>query len=343
MHLTNGENIVLRCSKIRVSSKFNYFAISSDGKVFLQDSRIPFDLNQLEREGITEIEFLSNRVDTFTLYDDIDQKICSNDISPEPSSYSVGGRLYFYQNREWRYRAVNISVGSEAKVKERYGVRTQSTSVIPSTQTYQQSSNPVNEGKLKRLGQFVIPRSVNNLHVEFNWKSHTSKTGILQKIVASQTLNVNMDLSIALFDSNLNLLDMVSAYNERSRNSSVYHYGDKTEGLNSIGSEMASMSLRNLDPNVKFISIGVTSKEDHRFNLIEHSSLKLKNQEGMIPLTEFEFQNKEDKPGCFVGLLTRQLDDSWKFVVIEDYILQARTPNELVETFQGWVKLMNLA
>nr|DAR57442.1 MAG TPA: TerD-like protein [Herelleviridae sp.] len=163
----------------------------------------------------------------------------------------------------------------------------------------------------------------------------TTKAGIFTKIVANQSLDIDLDLALLTFTKD-GFAEVINGFNTRSSDNAIYHYGDKTESQGD--SEMISISFPVLNPKISHIAIVVTSAKGHKFNLLEQSTLNLRNQEGMLPLVSYNLQNGEEKSSCLIGILIKH-SNCWEFQTIEDYSRETN-PRDLKDLTLNWIKFI---
>lgn len=180
-----------------------------------------------------------------------------------------------------------------------------------------------------------LPESLRNLYIGFGWKSLNTKAGIFTKIVANQSLDIDLDLALLTFTKD-GFAEVINGFNTRSSDNAIYHYGDKTESQGD--SEMISISFPVLNPKISHIAIVVTSAKGHKFNLLEQSTLNLRNQEGMLPLVSYNLQNGEEKSSCLIGILIKR-SNCWEFQTIEDYSRETN-PRDLKDLTLNWIKFI---
>lgn len=270
-------------------------------------------------------------------------------------SKTVLGKFYFYTTNEWRYRALDSEATEQQKQNIQYFTNSQNTQ----RESLQQGLNPSNTFvqvslnnptssylsvspdtyrgniELSKMQSQILPIDLRNLYIGFGWKSLNTKAGIFTKLVANQSLDIDLDLALLTFTQD-GFAEVINGFNTRSSDNAIYHYGDKTESQGD--SEMISISFPVLNPRISHIAVVVTSAKGHKFNLLEHSTLNLRNQEGMLPLVSYNLQNGEEKSSCLIGLLIKR-SMGWEFQTIEDYS-NATNPRDLKDLAFNWIKFV---
>lgn len=270
-------------------------------------------------------------------------------------SKTVLGKFYFYTTNEWRYRALDSDATEQQKQNIQYFNNSQNTQRESLQRTQSQSNaivqvqqnnatgsdlrafNDMYSGniELSKMQSQNLPESLRNLYVGFGWKSLNTKAGIFTKIVANQSLDIDLDLALLTFTKD-GFAEVINGFNTRSSDNAIYHYGDKTESQGD--SEMISISFPVLNPKISHIAIVVTSAKGHKFNLLEQSTLNLRNQEGMLPLVSYNLQNGEEKSSCLIGILIKR-SNCWEFQTIEDYSRETN-PRDLKDLTLNWIKFI---
>lgn len=270
-------------------------------------------------------------------------------------SKTVLGKFYFYTTNEWRYRALDSDATEQQKQSIHYFNNSQNTQreilqqgLVPSntfvqvalnnsTGSYLSVSPDTYRGniELSKMQNQLLPLDLRNLYIGFGWKSLNTKAGIFTKIVANQSLDIDLDLALLTFTKD-GFAEVINGFNTRSSDNAIYHYGDKTESQGD--SEMISISFPVLNPKISHIAIVVTSAKGHKFNLLEQSTLNLRNQEGMLPLVSYNLQNGEEKSSCLIGILIKR-SNCWEFQTIEDYSRETN-PRDLKDLTLNWIKFI---
>lgn len=358
-----GENIVLS----ELADRFSFIFQDPSNTVAITNTKYQFSfstnqndlsLSDFDRQQIESVEILVYSTSAKDYQLEI-KDVCFG-VVPLSNGWTKVGRIYKYNGSQWRFRLMMANYNTANDVQNELGVKptlnrpsvsnniapvAQQPSYVPapSLATTRPSMNMVlnNPHSIVALDvtkmQTVTLPELRNMYIGFGWKSLSDKTGILQKLVTTQSVTINMDLVLMLYDRNGNYLDTISANNPRSRDLAIYHYGDKSES-NDGDSEMVSVSLAGLDPNIRFISIVISSNKGHKFNLLESSKLRVKNQEGMIPIFQYDLENNEDKHSCILGLFSRDNSEVWQYQAIESY--ERKDLTQLRQLVENWVRFI---
>lgn len=357
-----GENIKLdefgRTFTLFTNSDNLYLVNGSTviGKIY---NGMVIDLNSYLAQDVKNLEIIClqdklNPVFLAILKDET--PICKYTVDTlKVGSKTVLGKFYFYSTNEWRYRALGSEATEQQKQNIQYFKNSQNTQresqqqgLVPSNTFVQVSlNNPTSSYlsvspdtyrgnvELSKMQNQLLPLDLRNLYIGFGWKSLNTKAGIFTKLVANQSLDVDLDLALLTFTQE-GFAEVINGFNTRSSDNAIYHYGDKTESQGD--SEMISISFPVLNPRISHIAIVVTSAKGHKFNLLEQSTLNLKNQEGMLPLISYNLQNGEEKSSCLIGILIKR-SMGWEFQTIEDYSKETN-PRDLKDLTLNWIKFI---
>lgn len=362
--LETGENIKLA----EFGRQFSLFVSGADNVYLMNGSKViakvydnmPLDLNLHLSNNIKNLELVCKntgnlRPCSIAIFKG-EELICKHTLNDLSVGVFTVGKFYFYGDQEWRYRALNQNASSEQVYTLTHHLdntqKTQQESqlqgYIPGnmfvqvalnnpTSSYLSASLDTYRGniELSKMQSQFLPVDLRNLYVGFGWKSLNTKAGIFTKLVANQSLDIDLDLALLTFNQG-GFVEVVNGFNIRSGDNAIYHYGDKSESQGD--SEMMSISFPSLNPNITHIAIVVSSAKQHKFNLLEQSTLNLKNQEGMLPLISYNLQNGEEKSSCLIGLLIKR-SMGWEFQTIEDYS-NATNPRDLKDLAFNWIKFI---
>lgn len=185
-----------------------------------------------------------------------------------------------------------------------------------------------------------ITPAIRNLHIGIGWKSKSGTSMLKGLVNGVKSVNVDLDLSAQLLTSNGGVVETVYYDNIRSRDLSVVHHGDASQGGNGLqDNEVISIALDMLPANVTAIAITATSNKGHLFSGLENGYLRLVNQQGMIPFAALDFDNAEQKSGCLCGFLLKNHKQEWVFLAV-NYYFNAKNIQELSSTIYRWIKFI---
>lgn len=361
--LVNGENVILPVTQVitieaeKLNNLVGVVKGSNNQFNFINNNKI--NLADLENQRIEEVLFVhivdNGVTSNFVKLVSSDNTAISINTETEMSGICLIGRLYKHSTG-WRYRALRQNFDTYNQVKEELGyipklvenqpivmqqpaVQATQQVVVQNQQNFNSSARlfPQNGLELQKMQSQDLPSDLRNLYLGFSYKSLSTKTGFIQKLVSAQSVDIDMDLSVMLFDRQGNFVETVTALVQRSRDGACYHYGNNGESRGG-DSEMISIALASLDPGISFIAVVAGSSKGHKFDLLEHSQLRIKNQEGMIALANQQLSNNEDKPSCILGILCK-MNGYWSYQALEQYD-KAQNVLDLRSVCQNWVRFV---
>lgn len=180
--------------------------------------------------------------------------------------------------------------------------------------------------------------ALQKLCVGANWGA-IEKKGLLggKKMVA-----VDLDLSVALFDSNKTLLDLVYFGQLQAKKGGIKHSGDDTEGDvggdDGLDNEVVSIDLSAIDSNAAQVVFILNSYKNQDFKDIPFASVRI--YEGTASRVDeifatYDIANDEKFAGSVAMVMGKMYrhNGAWKFSAIGD-ATKDRKLEQIVKTVQ---------
>jgi tellurium resistance protein TerZ len=180
--------------------------------------------------------------------------------------------------------------------------------------------------------------ALQKLCVGANWGA-IEKKGLLggRKMVA-----VDLDLSVALFDSNKTLLDLVYFGQLQAKKGGIKHSGDDTEGDvggdDGLDNEVVSIDLSAIDSNAAQVVFILNSYKNQDFKDIPFASVRI--YEGTASRVDeifatYDIANDEKFAGSVAMVMGKMYrhNGAWKFSAIGD-ATKDRKLEQIVKTVQ---------
>lgn len=180
--------------------------------------------------------------------------------------------------------------------------------------------------------------ALQKLCVGANWGA-IEKKGLLggEKMVA-----VDLDLSVALFDSNKTLLDLVYFGQLQAKKGGIKHSGDDTEGDvggdDGLDNEVVSIDLSAIDSNAAQVVFILNSYKNQDFKDIPFASVRI--YEGTPSRVDeifatYDIANDEKFAGSVAMVMGKMYrhNGAWKFSAIGDATKDSKL-EQIVKTVQ---------
>lgn len=143
------------------------------------------------------------------------------------------------------------------------------------------------------------------------------------KTIGATVIDVDLDASLVLYDSNKRHTETVYFGHKESRDGSIKHSGDDLVGTRGSEKEMdnetITMKLKEINPSVKYVVAILNSFRNQPFNDIPYIKLRIYTGEAGKPdeiLCEYNLKNDKsfnDKTAIVLGVFTRNDSGDWHF------------------------------
>ncbi|MCS6820488.1 MAG: TerD family protein [Microscillaceae bacterium] len=188
-------------------------------------------------------------------------------------------------------------------------------------------------------------KKLENIYVGLNWGCITRKS--LFGLV-SQKETVDLDGSVAMYDKQNRLVDIVYYHNLKSKDGAVRHSGDDRTGDvfgdDNLDNEIIQVKLSQVSPNIHQIVFFLNSYKGHDFRQIPYSKIRIFEGESPRHITEifatFNLSAEEQfkkKVAMILGKLVRKDDNSWEFKAIGEAGNKTKIDDTLKEIAQRFL------
>lgn len=150
---------------------------------------------------------------------------------------------------------------------------------------------------------------LSRLFIGAGWDPIKKEGGFFSRLLSSD--DVDLDLSLVLFDVNGDVIDLVWFQKKKSNCGNVIHSGDNLTGDGDGDDEVIKVNLNGLSENVKAIGVTINSFSSHNFGDVENCYCRVLDQNHK-ELVKFDLQELHDKKAVFVAAIVRNGDD-WEF------------------------------
>jgi tellurium resistance protein TerZ len=162
------------------------------------------------------------------------------------------------------------------------------------------------------------------IYIGVNWGKITAVKSSLFGLVKNEVqTNVDLDVSVAVFDANNRLLDTVFFNKTTSDDFAIQHSGDDRKGddkADETDNETIYISLKKMRPNAEKLVIFINSYNGQEFDTIPYSKIRiLDNTEGKVAVfAQFNLSSQAEYKGKRSMVMAKVLKekDGWRFMTI---------------------------